>query len=139
LKKNKESLSSILFLERARDRAGDSETAWCTDYWQGKCPGRGWWWSELKEAKKPPASTKITKTASETSSFAEIMPKTPFFAQMSLIRYNAKMFFEEYINFNFFFLLQALWSYTYSKFWESYRPPAIRIKVFKNCDKYQCV
>jgi hypothetical protein len=99
LKKNKESVSSILFLERARDRAGDSETAWCTDYWLGECPGRGWWWSELKEAKKPPASTKITKTASKTSSFghflAEIMPKTPF---SSLIRYNAKMFFEEYIN-----------------------------------------
>jgi hypothetical protein len=34
-------LTSCFHFERARDRESGSETAWCADYWQGKCPGRG--------------------------------------------------------------------------------------------------
>jgi hypothetical protein len=30
-----------LHLERARDRAGGSRTAWRADYWRGECPARG--------------------------------------------------------------------------------------------------
>jgi hypothetical protein len=30
-----------LHLERARDREGSSETAWCADYWQGECQAGG--------------------------------------------------------------------------------------------------
>ncbi len=32
-----------LHLERARDREGGLESAWCTDYWRGECPGRAQW------------------------------------------------------------------------------------------------
>jgi hypothetical protein len=31
-----------LHLERARDRKGSSEIAWCADYLRGECLGRGW-------------------------------------------------------------------------------------------------
>ncbi len=47
-------------LERAREREGRSETAWCAAYWE--CPGRGFWWQELKEANKPPIYQKYMKT-----------------------------------------------------------------------------
>jgi hypothetical protein len=53
------------------------------------------------------------------------LPKTLFFAQKYFIRYTPKMFFEEYINFKIL-LLKALWSFTCSKFQESYMPPAIQ-------------
>jgi hypothetical protein len=58
--------SEALGLERTRDREGDSETAWCTDYWRGECPGRGWWLRELKEAKKPPVGQNTRKLAPKT-------------------------------------------------------------------------
>jgi hypothetical protein len=58
-----------LHLERARDREGSSETAWCADYWRGECPGMEWWWRELKEANKPPCQLKCKKTAMKMDSF----------------------------------------------------------------------
>jgi hypothetical protein len=50
-----------------------------------------------------------------------------FFTKKYLIRYTSKLFFEEY-NFKKI-LLEEMWSYTCSKFRESYTPPAIRIRV----------
>jgi hypothetical protein len=35
-----------LHLERARDCAGSSRTAWRADYWRGECPAQGWWWRD---------------------------------------------------------------------------------------------
>jgi hypothetical protein len=56
-----QSEAPCLHLERARGHEGDSETAWCDDYWQGECLGWGWRWRELKDATKPPASRNIQK------------------------------------------------------------------------------
>ncbi len=61
-----QSEAPCLDLERARDLEGGSETAWCADYWLGECPGRGWWWRELKQANKPPCWLKHTKMAPKT-------------------------------------------------------------------------
>jgi hypothetical protein len=44
---------------------GYSKTAWCADYWRGKCLGRGWWWTEFKEAKKPRCWPKHTKNGTK--------------------------------------------------------------------------
>jgi hypothetical protein len=101
----------------------------CTDYRQGECLGRGWWWRELKEANKPPAGQNKQKRHRKQLISCLLGLKIaypPFFAQKYLIRYTPKMFFEESIN---FFFHKALWSYTCSKFQESYTPPAIRMRV----------
>ncbi len=42
-----------LNFERAGDWEGRSRTAWCADFWQGKCPARGWWLGESKKFNKP--------------------------------------------------------------------------------------
>ncbi len=80
-----------LHLERARERAGGSRTAWCTDYWRGECPAQGWWWRDSKKSYIP------------SQQFAHVLPykspKTPFFAHKYLRRYTHEMFFEEYTNF----------------------------------------
>jgi hypothetical protein len=47
----------------------------------GEYPGRGWWWEELKEPKKPPAGQNTKK---------------------ALKIYTSEMFFEEYIYFKIF-------------------------------------
>ncbi len=48
----------------------------------------------------------IYKNSKKTGSFPHFLayklPKTPFFAQKYFKRYTPEMFFEEYINFNFF-------------------------------------
>ncbi len=44
-------------LERARDREGGSETAWCDDaptIGEGSAQAGDGWWRELKKANKPP-------------------------------------------------------------------------------------
>jgi hypothetical protein len=78
-----------LHLERARDREGSSETAWCTDYWRGECPGRGCWWRELKLANQP---EEINKNGAKNGQFPTLsvlkLLKTPFFSQKYLIRYS---------------------------------------------------
>ncbi len=56
----------LLHLERARECEGCSETAWCTNYWQGEFLGRRWLWKELKETNKHPSCPKYTKTAPNT-------------------------------------------------------------------------
>ncbi len=50
-----------LHLERARDHEGGSKTNWCIDYWREDCPGRGWWWRDLKEGNKPPGGQNTQK------------------------------------------------------------------------------
>jgi hypothetical protein len=42
-----------LHLEGAGDHEGGSRTVWCTNYWQGECPARGWWWRESEKSNKP--------------------------------------------------------------------------------------
>jgi hypothetical protein len=85
-----------LHLGRARDREGSSEIAWCTDYWRGECPGKGWWWRELKEANKPPCWTKYTKTAPKKRNFPALFGlkiiKNGIFCSKYLISYTPKTF-----------------------------------------------
>jgi hypothetical protein len=57
-----------LHLERARDREGGLETAWCADYWRGSAWGV-WWWRELKEANEPPAGRNTQKNGAENGQF----------------------------------------------------------------------
>jgi hypothetical protein len=78
-----------LHSQRARDREGSSETAWCVDYWQGECLGKGWRWRELIEANKPARQPNYTKTAL----FGLKITKMLFFTQKYFIRYTPKMFF----------------------------------------------
>jgi hypothetical protein len=53
----------------------------------GECPGRGWWWRELKEENKPSFQLKCTKTAPKTAGFlhflAQKLPKAQFVTQSS--------------------------------------------------------
>ncbi len=96
-----------LHLERARDRAGDSRTAWCADFWRGECPAQGWWWRDSKKSYKPSQQYEIAKNGEKTGGFAHILAynslKTPFFAlKYFLTRYTHKTFFEEYLNFKIF-------------------------------------
>ncbi len=46
-----------LHIERARDREGSSETAWCTNYQQGECPCRWRCWRQIS----PQADRNIQK------------------------------------------------------------------------------
>ncbi len=50
-------------------RQGSSETAWYSDYWQGECPGKGWWWRGLKESHKPPSCLEYTQTTPKSDGF----------------------------------------------------------------------
>ncbi len=92
-----------LHLERARDRAGGSRTAWCADYGRGECPAQGWWWRELQKSYKPSKPPEMHENGEKTGGFAHILannsPKTPFFAQKYLTRYTHETFFKEYTNF----------------------------------------
>ncbi len=88
-------------------------------------------WRELKEANKPPRRPKYTKMAPKMVGFPHFLtklPKTPFFTQKYIIRYTPKMFLRKKWILNFS-LLKAMWSYTCTKFRESYAFPAIRIRV----------
>jgi hypothetical protein len=61
----------------------------------GECPGREWWWRELKEANKPPAGRNTQKRHRKqgiSSLFGLKIADPPFFAQKYLIRYTPKMF-----------------------------------------------
>ncbi len=62
---------------------------------------------------------KMYENGEKTCSFAHYLAfkslKMLISTQKYLTRYTPKKFFEEYINFKFFFL-KALWSYTCSKF-----------------------
>ncbi len=95
-----------LHLERARDRADGSRTAWRADYWRGECPAWGWWWTDSLKSYKPSQPYEIAKNGEKTGGFAHILayksPKTPFFALKYLTRYTHETFFEEYINFKNF-------------------------------------
>jgi hypothetical protein len=71
-----------LHLERARDSEGGSKTAWCADYWQGECRGRGWWWRVSKESKTPqchPECMKIAKNRRFRALFSLKIAKNPVF------------------------------------------------------------
>jgi hypothetical protein len=95
-----------LHLERARDSAGGSRTAWRADYWWGECPAWRWWWTDLLKSYKPSQPYEIAKNGKKTGSFAHVFayisPKTPFFAIKYLTRYTHETFFEEYINYKIF-------------------------------------
>ncbi len=52
-----------LHLERARGLESSLKTAWCADYWQGECPGRGRWWRESKESNMPQFRPECKKMA----------------------------------------------------------------------------
>ncbi len=95
-----------LHLERARDRAGGSRTAWRADYWRGECPARGWWWTDSQKSYKLSQQYEIAKNGEKTGGFAHVLaydsPKTPFFALKYLTRYTHETFFEEYIYFTIF-------------------------------------
>jgi hypothetical protein len=69
-----------LHLERARDREGSSETAWCTDYWRGECLVRGVLVEGVKGANQP---EEITKNRAKNRQFPTLsvlkLLKTPFF------------------------------------------------------------
>ncbi len=99
---------------------------------RGACPDRGWWWRKLKEVNKPLAGRNIQKQCWKrvvSSNFwLKNSPKTPFFTQKYSIRYTPKMFLR-YTLIKILLLFKALWSYTCSKFWESYTPQAIWIRV----------
>ncbi len=92
-----------LHLERARDHVGGSRTAWCTDYWRGECPVRGWWQRGSQKSNKPSKPPKIHENGQKTGGFVHVLayksPKTPFFAQKNLTRYTHETFFEKYVNF----------------------------------------
>jgi hypothetical protein len=100
----------------------------------GGIPGQGvCGWKELKEANKPPRWPKYTKMAPKMVCFPHFLtksPKAPFFTQKYIIRYTYSqdvfLGINEFLNFS---LLQAMWSFTCSKFRESYTPSAIRIRV----------
>ncbi len=55
----------------------------------GECPGRGWWWRELKETNKPPCWSKYTKAgqkrAVSRTFLAKKSPKRSFFTQKYFI------------------------------------------------------
>jgi hypothetical protein len=97
-----------LHLERARDRAGGSRTAWCANYWLGECPAQGWWWRDSKKSYKPSQQYEIAKNGEKTGGFAHVFAykarKTPFFAHKYLTKYTHEAFFEEYTNFEAHYL-----------------------------------
>jgi hypothetical protein len=89
-------------LERARDRAGGSRTAWCADYRRGSArPGGGG-----GEVIYTFIAVRNTKNSEKRAGFAHVLaynsPKTPFFALKYLTRYTHETFFEEYVNFKIF-------------------------------------
>ncbi len=92
-----------LHLERARDRAGSSRTAWRADYWQGECPAQGWWWRYSQKSYMTSQPFEIAENGEKTGGFAHVLayksPKTPFFAPKYFTTYIHKTFFEEYTNF----------------------------------------
>ncbi len=112
----RQSEALFLHLERAGDRVGSSKIVECTDYWQGECSGRGWWWRESKESNMPPCRPECTKTSKKTGSFAHVLAykslKMLFLAQSYLTRYTPEMLYS-----------------TCSMFQKSYTPTAARIRV----------
>ncbi len=62
-----------LHLERVRDHEGGSRTAWCTDYWRGECPARGWWWRESKKLNKPSKPPGMYKNSAKTGGFPHLL------------------------------------------------------------------
>ena len=97
-----------LHLERARDRAGGSRTAWCADYWRRECPAQGWWWRYSWKSYMTSQPYEIAENGEKTDGFAHVLayksPKTPFFALKYLTRYTHETFFEEYTNFEAHYL-----------------------------------
>ncbi len=97
------SQQSGLHLDRARDLAGGSRTAWYADYWRGECPARGWWWRDSYKSYIPSQPYEIAKNGEKTGGFTHVLayksPKTPFFALQYLTRYTHEMVFEVYTNF----------------------------------------
>jgi hypothetical protein len=89
-----------LHLERARDCAGGSRTAWQADYWRGGVPGPG---VVVERSYIPSQPYEIAKNGKNTDGFAHVLayksPKTPFFALKYLRRYTHETFFKEYTNF----------------------------------------
>ncbi len=57
---------------------------------------------------KPSKPPKIYKNGNKTGGFTDFLahksPKTPFFAEKYLTKYNHETFFEEYMNFKFHYL-----------------------------------
>jgi hypothetical protein len=70
---------------------------------RGECPARGWWWRESKKSNKPSKTLGIYENGAKTAGIMHLL--------------------------TYFSLLKALWSYTCSKFWKSYTPPAAQIRV----------
>ncbi len=100
-----QSAAPDLHLERARDRVGRSRTAWCTDYQRGECLTLG---VVVERSYIPSQPYEIAKNGEKTGDFAHVLayksPKTPFFAQKYLTRYTHETFFEEYTNFQAYYL-----------------------------------
>ncbi len=73
-----------LHLERERDRAGGSKTAWCSDYGQGESPAQGWWWRESQKSDKLSKPPEIYENSEKTGGFMHFLayksPKMLFFA-----------------------------------------------------------
>jgi hypothetical protein len=94
-----------LYLERARDCEGGSKTAWCADYWQTECQGRGGGGGSSRN-QICPMLPGMYKNGEKTGGFAHDLAykssKTLFFAQKYLTRYTPETFFEEYINLEIF-------------------------------------
>jgi hypothetical protein len=92
-----------LHLERARDCADGSRTAWRADYWRGGVPGPG---VVVERSYIPSQPYEIAKNGKKNGGFAHVLaynsPKTPFFALKYFTRYTHETFFEEYINFKIF-------------------------------------
>ncbi len=61
-----------LHLERARDRAGGSRTAWRADYWRGGVPGLGVGWSDSLKSYKPSQPYEIAKNGEKMGGFAHV-------------------------------------------------------------------
>ncbi len=92
-----------LHLERARDYAGGTSTAWCADYGQGEYPARGGWWRESQKSIKPSKLPEIHENGEKTGGFIHLMAyklaKNAVFCLKGLNKYNHETFFEAYINF----------------------------------------
>jgi hypothetical protein len=95
-----------LYLERARDREDGSETARCTDFCQGGAPGQGVVVEGFKGCKQAPSLQKFAKTATKTGGFLHFLAlkSLNFHSKVLNKMYTPKMFFEEYINLNIFFV-----------------------------------
>jgi hypothetical protein len=77
----------------------------------GECPGKGWWWRELKESKKP-SRPRIYKNNTKNRWFCAFIDLKIAENAVFYLKILNKIYFqdfEEYMNFKFF-LLKAMWS-----------------------------